>query len=177
MDQDEKIREEKGYNDDDEDDIERPAQCKYISSHSLQLFWGEGKENTDSSSFDVITFLTAIEGFIIIVTGIDEEATEEEVIEKFADFGKVQNCHLNLDRRTGYVKGYALLEFSNVQEAKEAIKACKDGLTLMDKELKAGFAFVQPPPSVSNTNAGMGVRGTASRGKSIRHRSKSPDRR
>ncbi|PWN36055.1 RNA-binding domain-containing protein [Meira miltonrushii] len=115
----------------------------------------------------------SIEGYIIIVTGIDEEATEEEVIEKFADFGKVQNCHLNLDRRTGYVKGYALLEFRQLEEAKEAIAACKDGLTLMDKELKAGFAFVQPPP----THLPMGIRGAASRGNATRNRSRSPDRR
>ncbi|MCO5555842.1 hypothetical protein L7F22_009387 [Adiantum nelumboides] len=118
----------------------------------------------------------SIEGYIIIVTGIDEEATEEEVIEKFADFGKVQNCHLNLDRRTGYVKGYALLEFSSLSEANQAIDACKDGLTLMDKELKAGFAFVQPPEHLS-TKTQMGIRGSASRGKANRDRSRSPDRR
>lgn len=105
------------------------------------------------------------------MTGIDEEATEEEVIEKFADYGKVENCHLNLDRRTGYVKGYALLEFSNLEDAKEAIAACKDGLTLMDKELKAGFAFVQPPSHLQT-----GIRGAASRGKATRNRSRSPDR-
>lgn len=127
-----------------------------------------------SLSFDFLSL--AIEGYIIIVTGIDEEATEEEVIEKFADFGKVQNCHLNLDRRTGYVKGYALLEFSSLSEANQAIDACKDGLTLMDKELKAGFAFVQPPEHLS-TKTQMGIRGSASRGKANRDRSRSPDRR
>lgn len=110
------------------------------------------------------------------MTGIDEEATEEEVIEKFADFGKVRNCHLNLDRRTGYVKGYALLEFSNLEEANQAILACKDGLTLMDKELKAGFAFVQPPAHISTTSQ-IGNRGASSRRKATRDRSRSPDQR
>lgn len=89
--------------------------------------------------------MRSVEGWTLFLRGLHEECTEDDLVDQCGEYGRVRDVRLILDHRTGYVKGYALVEYETYAEAKAAVEGL-DGTTFMDCILECDFAFVKPPP-------------------------------
>ena len=86
----------------------------------------------------------SVEGYVLFVSGIHEEAQEEQIDDLFAEYGDVKNIQVSYARKTGYINGYAMIEYSELSEAKDAIKNL-NGIEFLGKKIKVDFAFKEKP--------------------------------
>jgi RNA-binding protein 8A len=86
----------------------------------------------------------SIDGYVLFVRNIHEETLEQDIVDLFREYGQVKNINLELERQTGYVKGYALVEFVDKESAQAAILAM-NGTEFRDRVLSVDWAFMQGP--------------------------------
>ena len=101
---------------------------------------------------------------MIFVRGVHDEACEDDVLDKFNDYGKVRSINLNLDRQTGFAKGYALIEYATQREAEAAITGM-NGQQLLGEEVRVTWTFITGSVSTSTEVRESGRGGGGSGGR------------
>ena len=123
------------------------------SYYRVGLFWAE--EETDSGFKSVDRwdrlddvpsghYQRSVEGWVILVNGLNPEVMEEDLTDAFSEFGRIKDLRLPLDHQSGYIKGYALILYEHYTEALGAVQQMH-GNTFMDMILQCDFVFVKVP--------------------------------
>jgi cold-inducible RNA-binding protein len=90
----------------------------------------------------------------IYVGNISYDASEEDLMEAFGQYGEVTSCKIIIDRETGRSRGFGFVEMANDDEGREAIENL-DRAEVAGRELKVNEAR----PRENRGGGGGGYRG------------------
>ncbi|CDW58247.1 RRM 1 domain containing protein [Trichuris trichiura] len=85
----------------------------------------------------------SVDGWLIFVRNLSEEITEQDLKDRFIDYGRIKNINLHINRMTGYPMGTAIIEYEKFKEASDAISAV-NGKTWINSKLEVGWCFMKP---------------------------------
>ncbi|KAL0342842.1 UNVERIFIED_CONTAM: RNA-binding protein Y14A [Sesamum calycinum] len=104
----------------------------------------QGRPKVVDSVTRLLLKLTLLKDGLFWLLEFMKRHKEDDLQNAFGEFGEIKNLHLNLDRRTGFVKGYALIEFEKFDEAQRAINEM-DGTELLTQTINVDWAFSKGP--------------------------------
>lgn len=88
----------------------------------------------------------SVEGWTVFLSGLHEEATEDSILDHLTDLlptgMSIREVKVAMDHRTGYAKGYGVVECREYREARAVIEAV-DGRPFMGVPMRADFAFIR----------------------------------
>lgn len=91
-------------------------------------------------------FIAAIEGYVLIATNLHPETTEDNIYDVFEEYSRISNLHLNHDKHSGFVKGYAFIEFKDIEDVIGVMKVHRNKkFEILGRQLELDYAFVESP--------------------------------
>lgn len=97
-------------------------------------------DSVDSAPSVKVPAEKSVEGWVLFVTGLTEEHSENDLMDLFSDFGEVKQLRLPLSRITGDPHGFALIMYEDVNSAVEAIDQL-DNAECLGTVLHVSWAF------------------------------------
>jgi RNA recognition motif-containing protein len=91
----------------------------------------------------------------IFVGNLSYEISQEDLVDVFTDYGKVQRVHIPVDRDTGRKRGFAFVEMENKAQETAAIAAL-DGAEWMGRAIKVNQAREREERAPFNGGGGGG---------------------
>lgn len=83
---------------------------------------------------------------MLIVTNLHPETTEDNIYDVFEEYSRITNLHLNYDKYSGFVKGYAFMEFKDIEDVIEIMKAHREEkIKVLGRVVGLDYAFVESP--------------------------------
>lgn len=93
---------------------------------------------------------------VLFVGNLSFDATEDILWEKFSEYGDIKSIRMPTDRESGRPKGFAYVEFADIEKAKEALTGLA-GEQIAGRSVRLDFS--QPRDNSGGGRGGFGGRG------------------
>uniref|UniRef100_A0A7S3D6W1 RNA-binding protein n=2 Tax=Palpitomonas bilix TaxID=652834 RepID=A0A7S3D6W1_9EUKA len=94
---------------------------------------------------------------VVIIKGMDESSTEEDVRSSLSAYAPVRDIRLVRDKSTGASRGFCFVEFHSIEGAKQALEVSKRRPVINGRETKMAYARENKMARGGNANGSAAI--------------------